>query len=152
MLRRIGYTARRVAVDYGRNIFEVFLMLLALMAGLTGLIEPTPVTPAPGEPLLPLWGRVIWYGGLVIGSLITLAGLAIPLPHGQKTEQAGLFLLIGSGLSYVVLTLASGSPSQAIVVLIFVVTLATRIYYLRWEPAAIAAAVRLIRSDVDGTP
>jgi hypothetical protein len=140
---------KRIAVDYGRNVFEVFLMLLAIMSGLTGLFEPTPVTPVPGEPLLPIWGRLIWYGGLVLGGLITLSGLSIGLPHGLRVEQAGLLLLVGSGLSYVVLALGSNAVAQAAVVLVFSLTLLVRMYYLRWEPKAIVAAVRLIQSDVD---
>lgn len=150
MLSRLGYSVRRVAVDLGRNIFEVFLMFLALMAGVTGLVEPTPVTPVPGEPLLPVWGRVVWYGGLTVGAVIVLTGLSMRLPFGRNVEQAGLFLLIGSGLSYVVLAVASDAAAQAIVVVVFMAALAVRMFYLRWEPRAIAAAVRLIQSDMDG--
>lgn len=151
MLRRIGYSGvRRVVVELGRNIFEFFLMLLALTAGVAGLIQPTQVAPPPGEPILPVWGRIVWYGGLVLGALICMAGLTWPMPHGPRIEQAGLLVLIGSGLSYVVLALVAAAPTYAVTVAVFVGVLAVRIYYLYWEPRAIAAAVRLIQTEMDG--
>lgn len=151
MLRRIGYSGvRRVIVEVGRNIFEVFLMLLALSAGMAGLIQPTQVAPPPGEPILPTWGRIMWYGGLILGALICMAGLTWPMPQGPRIEQAGLLVLIGSGLSYVVLALVAAAPTYAITVVVFVAVLVVRIYYLHWEPKAIAAAVRLIQTEMDG--
>ena len=145
-----GYSFRRVVVDLGRHIFEVFLMLLALLTGLMGLSDPSQI--APGEPLLPTWGRVLWYSGLTIGAVITLVGLLMPLPAGHKVERTGLMSIMGPGLAYVLLAIGNAAVFHAVVVGGFVVTLAVRIYYLIWEPKAIVAAVRLLKSELDETP
>lgn len=150
MLTRITYSARRALAEMGRNVFELYLMLLAALAGLQGVLRPDPITPEPVEPILPPWGRIVWYGGLLLGAVIVTVGIALAPPLGSMIEQSGLVVLIGSGLSYAVLMLGAQALDQALIVATFVFVLGVRMYYLRWEPRAVAAAVRLIRSPEDG--
>lgn len=150
MLARITYFARRALAEMGRSVFELYLMLLAATAGLQGVLRPDPITPGPVAPILPPWGRVVWYGGLLLGAVIVTVGIALAPPLGSVVEQAGLLVLIGSALSYVTLMIGAQAPAQALIVATFVVVLGVRMYYLRWEPRAVAAAVRLIRSTEDG--
>lgn len=146
-----GRVIRAVAANLSRQAFEVFVMALAMTAGATGLWSVTP-TKAPIDHLLPGWARWMWYGGLFLGGLIATIGIATSKPDGSAVERSGLLVLLGVSLSYSVLAFSLGpaGTSQGAVVTAFALCLAARVWSITLESQEIRAAIKLIRSTLDG--
>lgn len=77
----------------GRNYYEIYLLLLtagwALLNWVTGADGETIEAAFPG------WGRHIFLGGLLVGSLTALVGIAVGTVVGMLVERAALFALAG---------------------------------------------------------
>lgn len=149
VLTRTATGVRRVAAALSRHVFEVYLFLLAGLAGAQGLSASS--SDAAVESPLPGWMRVVWFGGLLLGSVAVLVGLMMPSPHSQHVEGAGLFILVGPAVAYALMLCAAGDWGQAAVLFAFAVALGVRIQYVRWEIRAVEA-VGALRSRVDGEP
>jgi len=137
--------------DFARQGFEVVLMVIAVGTGAGGLWNPSGIT-SRVDPLLPTWGRLIWYGGLLVGGMITIIGIAMARPFGPLVERAGLVILTGSCVSYLALSLPHGwaGLQQALLILLFTLVVLARIWLISREPYEIASAIKLIRSTMDG--
>ena len=91
----------RVAIiRRGRNPFEVWLQLAAIIGGLAFF---TGLAPAPNslEQTLPLVVRYSWYGILLAGGVVSLAGVNLPdIVDSVSWERIGLYLLAGGAFAY----------------------------------------------------
>lgn len=73
----------------GRNWHEVYLLVLAGITGITGLLTPGARSQAI-ESSFPPWGEALWYAGLLMGALIALGGiLYAPGPAADLAEPPG---------------------------------------------------------------
>ncbi len=144
----VRYRIRDAAMNVARQGFEAFLLLLCLMSGARGLWNPEGIVSAV-HPLLPEWGRIVWYAGLFSGAVIALVGIAWTWPWGSRVEKAGLIVLTGAGLAYTFLAITFGAVADGVLVAVFVLVVVTRIWLIWREPRDLAAAVRLIQ-NADG--
>ena len=118
----------------GRNWHEVYLLALAAMSGAAGLLAPEARSQAI-ESSFPAWGQIAWYGGLLTGALIALAGIiyapgsaVVPAGDlgkadlhrrlkrqvtGMMVERAAMLLLAGLCTGYVLGAIASVGASRA---------------------------------------
>lgn len=96
-----------------RNWFEAYLLVLALGSGTQGLLGRGGSRTV--EASFPAWGQYLWFGGLLAGSLLALAGVALASVVGTLLERAALFLLAGLSGGYtigaVVLCVVDTGPS-----------------------------------------
>lgn len=97
----IPNSARRtIAVPRERNPFELWLMAATLLYGLVCSVAydlaATSIRMYPG-----LGGR-LFLVLLVVGSAVTLTGLAMRTANGLRVELAGLTILVGLCLAYIV--------------------------------------------------
>jgi hypothetical protein len=77
----------------GRNWYEVFLLILTALWAIAGW-----VTGSEGQEIaltFPAWARDLWYGGLLVCSLVALAGVVAGTVTGLLIERAALFFLAG---------------------------------------------------------
>lgn len=142
---------RAVAANLSRQSFELFVMALAVLAGARGLWSNQD-SGSPIDHLLPPWARWIWYGGLFLGGILTTLGVATSKADGSAVERSGLLILLGVSLSYCVLAFSIGGAgvAQGLTVSAFALCVAARIWSINLESEAISAAIRLIKSTLDG--
>jgi hypothetical protein len=105
----------------GRNWHEVYLLVLtvafAAMAWATGSQEQTIAG------TFPAWSQQLWYGGLVVGAVVGLLGIALHTLTGMLIERAALLGLSGLCAAYGAAFLAHASRADlfhAVFVVVFV--------------------------------
>ena len=106
----------------------VFLMLLCLLSGLTQLLGNATV-----ENLVPASILQAWASLLLLGSLVTLAGIFIKAqPKGMLIEQAGRHMLWPASFAYAVaIWYYNHDRLSVFLVVAFGVTCVVRILYIR---------------------
>jgi hypothetical protein len=98
----------------GRNYYEIYLLVLT-----AGWALYNWVTAADGETIeaaFPGWGRHIFMGGLLVGSLVALGGIAVGTVVGMLVERAALFALAGFCGAVGLVVLSRADVGQALYV------------------------------------
>lgn len=124
-----------IPVPRGRNWHEAYLLVVSLLVGLGGLLSGHQSRAV--EAAFPAWGQTCWYGGLIVGASLGLAGIGLEsvvidqdeTPPGQLAgrlarwrtglilERAGLRFLIGLCAGYVLGAFATASVGDVAVAL-----------------------------------
>ncbi|AHH98345.1 hypothetical protein [Kutzneria albida] len=89
-----------VIVRSGRNPFEVFLLSAAVLSGGAGLLAQASWSPAVAN-TLPDGLVPVWYGGLVLGGVVSVVGVLLNGLVSLLVERVGLTLLGGFAVLYV---------------------------------------------------
>lgn len=82
----------------GRNWYQVFLLVLTIAFVGTALASGSEDQVIARS--YPPWAQQIWYGGLILGAISALIGIAMHSITGLLVERAALFLLSGVCLSF----------------------------------------------------
>jgi hypothetical protein len=128
---------------------EAFLMILCVLAGVGGILDPAANTL---NALLPAWFLWIWNVGLIVGALLALAGMWIHSPTGPLIERAALGLLNGISVTYAcVVIYATGvrGLEASIAVILFVAFNVLRLFQIRVALAAERALLLTMRQFRD---
>lgn len=91
----------------GRNWHEIYLLVLTVAFATSGVL-----TQSSGQVItatFPSWGQRLWYGGLIIGALVALAGIVLHSVTGLLVERAALLGLAGLCGAYGLAFLATAS-------------------------------------------
>lgn len=77
----------------GRNWYQVYLLTLAMVfvGGAWATGSEAQVIAA----TFPSWSQALWYGGLLTGSLVALAGIGMNTVTGFLIERGAMFWLAG---------------------------------------------------------
>jgi len=97
-LRRHARAFFKPAARYPADPRAVFILTLSVFSGLTAFIVGA--TPDTLQSLLPNWGVQTWSALLVIGSAVTLAGMARQTLVGILVEQVGSVMVAVATLFY----------------------------------------------------
>lgn len=89
----------------GRNPFEAYLLAACFLVGVAGLVAPESQSSVVTH--LPRWEVASWYGGLVAGSGVCLAGIAMRGVKSLLVERVGLLMLAAFSVLYSVAVLAA---------------------------------------------
>lgn len=160
----------------GRNWHEAYLLLISTLYGLGGLLSGKSSRAI--EATFPAWGQTGWYAGLLIGSLLGIAGIALettvidqePPPEavlakrlgrlrtGLVLERAAMRVLIGLCTAYVLGAFASSPITQVATALgvayvaAFALANLARARQITHKLPRVEAALSVLRRDRDGAP
>lgn len=93
----------RPAARYPADPRAVFILMLSVFVGITALAVET--APDTLEALLPPWGVTVWDTLLMVGSAITLIGMARHTENGVILEQIGSVTVGVATIFYAVLSI-----------------------------------------------
>lgn len=104
IFKRLGRAASglfRPAARYPADPRAIFILMLSVFAGATAfLVRAAPDTL---EYLLPHWGVILWGVVLMLGSAVTLTGMAKQSVNGIILEQVGSVMVAAATIFYSVL-------------------------------------------------
>jgi hypothetical protein len=124
----------------GRNWYQVYLLVLTMV-----FVGGSWATGSEGQVIaatFPSWSRYLWYGGLLIGAVVALVGIAQHTVVGLLIERGALFWLSGLCAAYGCAFLAFAGRTDAFHA-VFVVT-----FVLAFALVNLVRA-RQVRRDVD---
>lgn len=123
-----------------RNWYQVYLLVLAMV-----FVGGAWATGSEGQIIaqtFPSWSQFLWYGGLLLGSLVALVGIGMNTVTGFLIERGALFWLAGLcgcyGLAFLAFAERAGT-FHVVYVVAFVLAFA----------AVNLARARQVRSDID---
>lgn len=158
----------------GRNWHEAYLLLISALYGLGGLLSGRSSRAI--EATFPAWGQAGWYAGLLAGSVLGMAGIALetavideaPPPDevlakrlgrlrtGLVLERAAMRLLVGLCIAYVLGAFAAAPITQVTTglgvayVLAFALANLARARQITVKLPRVEAALRVLRGNPDG--
>jgi hypothetical protein len=98
LLHRLWRSIFQPAARYPVDPRAVFILILSVFTGGIALIVKA--GPASLEATLPRWGVLVWGITLVLGSIITLSGMAVQNLNGILAEQVGSVMVAAATLFY----------------------------------------------------
>lgn len=123
---------RKLVTSTGHNPYEVYLLVLCVVTGLTGLVTGGKSNPNIAHALSSV-ELYIWYIGLMAGGVISLGGVLGKTLLHLYIERIGLALLAGASLIYTIsLSFRSISISVVLVFLFYIATV-YRVFQLSTE-------------------
>lgn len=84
MMHRVVHTSK--------SPFEIFILIAIVIAGIAGLLMPAHTSSAIAQ-LLPLWGQLTWYSGLLVSGLLSVVGAFTNRLWSLYAERGGLSML-----------------------------------------------------------
>lgn len=136
----------------GRNWYQVYLLVLTMV-----FVGGSWVTGSAGQVItatFPSWSQYLWYGGLLLGAVVALVGIALHSVTGLLIERGALFWLAGLCAAYGCAFLAFAERADifhAVFVVTFVLTFAlvnlVRAWQVRRDVDAILAQLRYLQSS-----
>lgn len=122
----------------GRNYYEVYLLLLtigwAVMSWIVG----------DGEAIASVfgsWGRIVFFGGLILSSALALVGIAMATLTGMLIERAAMYSLSALCACFAVVVAFGADLAQSLYVVPMLATYGV-VHYHR---------TRQVRRDIDRT-
>lgn len=104
------FNVRTVIQSSGWNPFQTYLLVASLLAGVSGLFFPNESSQAITR-VVPYSVLVVWYIGLIVGSIATLIGSHFKLQARIQVEIMGLSLLTFVTFGYsTLISVISGRP------------------------------------------
>lgn len=83
-----------------RHPFQVFILVLSVIAGVPMLFGKVPI-PGSLEEALPQWAGTLWAASLTLGAAVTLVGVFWPVRlTGHLIEQVGLIAVGSAAVLY----------------------------------------------------
>lgn len=108
---------------------EFFVAFLAVIGSVPMLVDPVSLVPPTILEILPMWMVYGWAGGLLIGGLMSIAGIVL---YRYRIERMGALTLAMSALIYTValISLLPGSWLAFITYVVFVFAMLARYWVL----------------------
>jgi hypothetical protein len=88
-----------VELRSGRTPFELFFLIVCVLSGGNGLVNPHGGSSVVNA-FLPGWEVVLWYSGLAVGGIVGLLGVLAAGVVSLLVERVALVLLAGLTLTY----------------------------------------------------
>lgn len=124
---------------------EFFVAFLAVVGGLPILLNPAALAPNSIVSLMPLWMVYVWGGGLVLGGVLSIAGILL---FSYRTERMGAITLAMTAFIFCV-ALAAFLPSSWLAFVTYLVfTLAMLARY--WVLGQVLKVVGRVRTHQNG--
>lgn len=101
------------------NPFEILLLVVSVLSGLGGLLQQQDTSQIILQHI-PTWELKVWYGGLIIGGVVSLFGALHPSVSSMLVERVGLTILFTISLLYSIILLTVGQTPLSLSVLLTV--------------------------------
>lgn len=148
---------RLTVIRTGRSPHEVLVCAVAFLIGASGLVTTTSISPAI-DAAFPDSFEDVYFAGLVLSSLLTLAGLVWHRVEGLLLERIGLLVQACFFAAYGIAILSSRGLEAlafALIPICFTVANLGRAWQIRTDlaglPAVLAATTSPAGDGVDGT-
>lgn len=105
-----------VTISSSRSPFEIYMLLACILSGAVGLIDPGRGSSGIAQ-VLPHWELYFWYGGLIVGGIVTFLAVLSNALNSLYVERIGLTLLSGLSAAYGVAIVANSGYKLALAIL-----------------------------------
>jgi hypothetical protein len=118
----------------GRNWYQLMLMVLTIFWVVTAWVSNNAGQAITAS--FPVWSQTLWYGGLVVGALVTTIGIVLHNFIGLLVEKSGLLALVGicAGYSVAFLSFAGRAGIVHVILIVALIALYAGINWARvWQ-------------------